>query len=123
MTRSEATKAIRAKLLELVDDDHSMCQVAAEKGIYCQGFRRLSDEDLKKRHSWLVRRNPKMSREELEDLANRWQLVRQIVDKVPISCDVQSMEHDTCEGWSTFDDTTLARFYRDLVGVEITIQG
>lgn len=123
MTRDEAIRAIRARLLELVDDDHSMCQVAAEKGIYCRGFRRLTDAELKQRHSWLMRRNPDMSREQLEDFANRWQLARQIVDQVPISCDVQMLEHDTCEGWSTFDDATIARFHRELVGVEIAIRG
>jgi hypothetical protein len=123
MSRDEAIRAIRAKLLEMVDDDHSMCKVATEKNIYCRGFRRLSDEELKQRHSWLLRRNPNMSRDQLEDLANRWQLARQIVDQVPISCDVQALEHDTCEGWSTFDDAAIARFHHELVGVEITIRG
>ena len=122
MTRGEAIRGIRARLLDMVDDGHSMCQVATEKGVYCRGFRRLSDEEMKHRYNWLLRRNPGMSRAELEDLANRWQLARQIVDQVPISCDAQALEHDTCEGWDTFDDETIARYYKELIGCDILIQ-
>jgi hypothetical protein len=39
-----------------------------------------------------------MSREELEDLDNRWQLARQIVGDLPIACDVQQKEGDSCGG-------------------------
>jgi hypothetical protein len=123
LTRNETIHAIRSKLLEMVDDDHSMCRVASEKGIYCRGERRFTEEELKQRYSWLLRRKPAMSREELEDLANRWQLARQIVDKVPLSCDAQTMEHDTCKGWDTFDEVTLARFYHELVGGDIAVKG
>ena len=122
MTREAAISANRSKLLELVDDDHSMCRVAREKGIYCRGFD-VSEAELRSRYSWLTRKNPSMSREELEDRANRWQLARQIVDKVPISCDAQSLEHDTCKGWDGFDDATLARFHQELTGQEVTIGG
>ena len=66
---------------------------------------------------------PDIGREELEDLANRWQLARQIVDKVPLSCDAQAMEHDTCNGWDSFDDGTLARYYRELLGGDIAVKG
>ena len=123
LTRNEAITAIRTKLLELVDDDHSMCRVATEKGIYCRGERRFTDEELKQRYAWLMKRKPDIGREELEDLANRWQLARQIVDKVPLSCDAQAMEHDTCNGWDSFDDGTLARYYRELLGGDIAVKG
>lgn len=119
--REGAIRAIRAKLLELVDDDHSMCQVARDKGIFCRGFD-LSDDEFRQRYSWLTRKDRSMSREELEDRANRWQLARQIVNKVPISCDAQALERDTCEGWDRFDDATLARFYLELTGQEVTIR-
>ena len=121
MTRDQAVRAIRRKLLEMTDDDHSMCQVASEKGIYCRGYRQLSDEQMKQKYEWFLRRNPGMSRPELEDLANRWQLARQIVDKVPISCDAQQIEHDTCSGWDGFSDAELVRFHRDLLAEEIQI--
>ena len=122
-TRDEAIRALRRKLLEMTDDDHSMCRVASEKGIYCRGFRALTDEQMKAKYEWLLRRNPSMSREELEDLANRWQLARQIVDRVPISCDAQQIEHDTCGGWDTVSNADLIRFHRDLLSEEIQIAG
>ncbi len=121
LTRQEAIRAIRGKLLDLVDDDHSMCRVASEQNIYCRGFRQFTDEGLRERYAWLLRRNPNMGREELEDLANRWQLARQIVDSVPVSCDAQALEHDTCSGWEGFDNQTLSRYYREMVGDEITV--
>ena len=123
MSRMEAIRAIRAKLIELTDDEHSMCQVASEKGIYCRGFRQLTDDQLKERYAWLLRRHPDLSRQELEDLANRWQLARQIVDRVPISCDVQTIEQDTCAGWDRFDDAEIVGFYRELLGADVVISG
>jgi hypothetical protein len=122
MSREQAIKLIRAKLMEMVDDDHSMCRVATEKGIYCRGFRPLADDEMKRRYEWLLHRNPNMGRAELEDLANRWQIARQIVDRVPISCDAQTIERDTCDGWDTFDNGTLARFFHELTGGEILVQ-
>ena len=121
LPRRDAIRAIRARLIEMTDDDHSMCQVASEKGIYCRGFRQFTDEELKERYAWMLKRHPGAGREELEDMANRWQLARQIVDRVPLSCDAQQIEHDTCTGWDGFSDEDLARFYRQLLGSEIAI--
>lgn len=121
MKREAAVRAIRSKLLEMVDEDHSMCQVASEQEIYCRGFKRLSDKELRERYEWLLHRNPTMSRVELEELANRWQLARQIVDRVPIACDAQQIEKDTCSGWDTFDSPTIARFYKELIGDDVTV--
>jgi hypothetical protein len=123
VNRADAIAAIRAKLLELTDADHSMCQVAAERGILCRGFARFSDVELRDHYAWLLRRNPSMPREELEDLANRWQLAREIVDKVPISCDAQAQEHDICHGWDDFDNATLSRYYRQMTGHEAKVVG
>lgn len=122
MTRNEAVAAIRKRLLEFVDDDYSMCQVAGDRGIMCHGFRQLTDDELRRRYSWLVRTDPTMSRAKLEHLANTWQLARQIVRRVPISCDAQALEKDTCKGWCDFDDATIARFYEELIGEDITIE-
>lgn len=121
MNRAEVVAAIRKKLLDIVDEDHSMCHVAAQRGIYCRGFRRLTDEQLAQRYSWLLKSNPSMSREELEERANHWELARQIVHDSPIACDAQAMEKDTCCGWDSFDNATIARFYKDLVGEEIKV--
>jgi len=34
--------------MTLTDEDHSMCRVATDWGIFCQGFRKLNDADLQK---------------------------------------------------------------------------
>ena len=34
--------------MTLTDEDHSMCRVATDRGIFCQGFRKLNDADLQK---------------------------------------------------------------------------
>lgn len=122
-TRQQAIRALRRRLLEMTDDDHSMCQVASEKGIYCRGYRQLTDDQMKQKYEWMLRRNPSMSRADLEDLANRWQLARQIVNQVPISCDAQQLEHDTCSGWDGVTDVDLIRFHRELLAEEIEIIG
>ena len=49
-----------------------MCRVAADRGIMCRGFAHFSDAELRDNDAWLLRKNPSMSREELEDLANKW---------------------------------------------------
>ncbi len=115
MTRAEAIRRLREALIAMTDEEHSMCQVATEKGIYCKGFRRLTDTEFRQRYDWLVSRNPKASRREIEDLANKWQLARQIVDKVPLSCDAQLKEHDTCNGWNEFTNAELEGFCREIL--------
>jgi hypothetical protein len=124
ITRDQAINEIRAKLLTLVDDEHSMCQVAARLGIYCGGFSQDSTGELRKRYDWIVKNQPWMKRKEVEDMANRWQLARQFVLGTLISCDTQAEEHErhhTCSGWQGFTDAQLAGFHRDLLGEEIEI--
>lgn len=119
--RTEAIRDIRREILQLVDDDHSMCQVAARLGIYCHGFRQFSDRELMERYEWLVRHRGETNREALEDLANRWQLARQLVRDEELSCDVQTVERDTCLGWDGFPDERLEEFYRKLCNEEVRI--
>ena len=123
LTRERAIEELRTTLLELVDEEHSMCETAARHGIYCRGFRQYSDEELRKRYEWLALRAGASTRAELEDLANRWQLARQLVRGAALSCDVQTCEHDTCSGWDGFSDETLAQFHKQLRGEEIQIVG
>lgn len=121
VTRDEAIRRIRDVLVAMVDDDHSLCQVAAERGVFCHGFRRYSDMEFQQRYEWLVRRNPGLSRDQIEELANRWQLARQIVDEVPLSCDAQQLEHDICNGWDEFSNRDLEKYYRELTGTSVEV--
>lgn len=119
--RDEAIKDIRRELLKLVDDDHSVCEVAGRLGIFCRGFRQFSDQELERRYDWIVKRRNVKSREELEAFANRWQLARQFVQNQKLACDVQLDERDTCDGWDTFTLAQLERFYKQLCSEEVHV--
>ena len=121
LTRSNVIGQLRDTLLRMTDDDHSMCQIAAEKGIFCGGFKQHTEAELKERYDWLARKNPEASRDEIEDLANRWQLARQEYSGLEFACDVQLLEHHTCRGWDEFTNEDLAKFYRELLGKEIVV--
>lgn len=121
LTRTEAIDRLRDELLKLAGDEESVCKVAAEKNIFCQGFHRSSDGGLRRCYSWLDKKRPGMSRAELEDLANRWQLARQEVNQLPIACDVQQKEHDSCNGWDDFSNADLSRFYLELTGRDLVV--
>ncbi len=120
VSRPFAIRKLREFLLTLTDDDHSMCEVAARKGIFCKGFSRWNDDELKAHFAGLAKRK-KLNRWQLEALANKWELARQIVDRVPIACDAQAVEHDTCGGWDDFTNESLAGFCRDLLGWEVKV--
>ena len=121
VSRTAAIGRLRKELLKLTDDDHSMCAVAAEKGVFCRGFRQYTDQELRSRYDWIVQRNPTATRDELEQLANLWQLARQVFDGVPIACDAQQREHDTCNGWDDFTNEELARHWKEILGQDVTI--
>lgn len=119
--RQDAIARLRKELLRFTDEENSVCKVAAERGIFCDGFHRYSDAELRKRYDWIADRRPNLNREELETIANDWQLAQQEVFELPIACDVQQRVHDTCRGWNDFTNEQLARFYQQLTGEEISI--
>jgi hypothetical protein len=114
MRREELIAGLREALVGLTTDEKSMCQVAAERGIFCRGFLQYSDQELRNRYWWLVRKRPDMTRAELENLANEWQLSQQDVRDTALACDVQTKVHDTCGGWDGFTDDQLAAFYKQI---------
>jgi hypothetical protein len=119
--RQQALDDLRAKLLSLTDDEHCTCLVAARLHIYCGGFSQWKYQELKERYGWIVKNRAHVSRPELEDLANRWQLARQFVQGTELACDTQTLEHHTCKGWDGFSDQDLARFYHELLGEAVEI--
>jgi hypothetical protein len=121
MKREDVITGLREALLKLTNDDKSMCQVAAERGIFCRGFRQFTDTELRNRYWWLVRKCPDMTRAELETLANDWQLTQQDVRDASIACDVQNKVHDTCGGWDDFSNEQLATYYTQVTGQPIEI--
>jgi hypothetical protein len=122
MDRNEAIKMLRTELLlRIGNEDVSACTIATRQGIFCRGFARFSDAELRDRYQWIVRRRPNMSRKELEEIADRWQLARQDVRDKRIACDVQQEVSDMCRGWDSFSNDELARFYFEMTGQGIVI--
>ena len=115
ISRSDLIVALRDELSRRAGD-MSICKLAAQTGVFCKGFRRYSDAELKEHYAWISKRNPNASREELEEIADRWQLAREDVLGAKTSCDVQQLEHDSCGGWDDFSDEDLAKFLRELTG-------
>jgi hypothetical protein len=121
LSRAEVINLLRQELVKRADGEKSVCRVAADEGIFCRGFARYTDLELRRRYEWIVRRNPKMTREELEEIADRWQMARQEVEDSPLACDVQQKVHDTCRGWDDFNNEELSRFYYEMTGKEILV--
>jgi hypothetical protein len=108
-------------MLGLVDAEHSFCEVATRKGIFCKGYSQWSFDELKQRYSWITKTRPNITREELEKLADQWQLARQEVFGTSLPCDTQAIEHDTCCGWDAFSDADLARMHGEICGEPVEI--
>lgn len=120
-SRKEAIDRLRDLLGKLTDADHSICEVAAQKGIFCQGFSQFTDQELFKQYKWMVKRLNIRNRQQLEEYANIWQLTQEVASGMPMACDVQCEIHDTCKGWDTFDNQTLERFLFELSGEKVEV--
>jgi len=120
-TREEAIRSLRSALQPMCGADRSMCDVAAEKGIFCRGFSQFDEKELRSKYDWITRRRPKMSRAELEEIADRWQLARQDVRHLPIACDVQQREGDMCRGWDDFNNEQLSQFLLQITGEKVIV--
>jgi len=112
-SRERTIQEFRSVLLDLVNDDHSICEIAARKGIFCRGFGQLSDEELWRRYDWIVERLHPRSREELEELANRWQVSQRLACGTALACDTQAIDRDTCRGWDEFSTERLVELLNE----------
>jgi hypothetical protein len=121
VARAWAIRSLREFLLTLTDEDHSMCRVATDRGIFCKGFRKLNDAELREHFAGIVKRRPGTNRWQLEALANQWELARQTVNELPLACDVQQKEHETCGGWDDFSNEDLARYCAELLGLDVVV--
>jgi hypothetical protein len=121
LSRPALIVALREELSRRARGEMSICRLAAETGVFCKGFRRYTDDQLREHYPWIAKKNPDAPREELEAIADRWQLARQDVVGVKTSCDVQQLEHDACGGWDDFSNDDLARFLRELTGRTVEV--
>ena len=120
-SRDELIAAIRTELVKLTDEENSICRVAAERGIFCKGFNQYNDGELRQKFDWIVRKRPSLTRPQLEQIANDWQLAEQQVHERPIACDVQTEIHDICQGWDSFSNGQLEKLYYELSGAKMVV--
>jgi hypothetical protein len=120
-TRHEAIARLRNALAKLSDDEHSMCQVAAERGIFCRGFRRWHDHEFHERWKAIIGQSTHLTRAQMEELANVWQLSEQIRLRVRLACDAQTISHGACRGWDEFSNEALGRFCDEILGRSIVV--
>jgi hypothetical protein len=124
ISRAKAIVMLRLKFmkeLESSDGETSMCKLAAERGIFCHGFSRYGDGELRRVYDWIAKKDATATREDLEELANRWQIARQEVREMPLACDVQQREHDTCRGWDDFTNEQLAGYVEEVTGKKFVV--
>ncbi len=100
-----------------------MSEVAGKHGLLCRGFAQWDDAEFRTRFDEVARRRPLAGRGQLEQLANTWQLARQIVEQVPLACDLSPAEHRVCMGWDGFTDDDLARYFQEILGEPIAVRG
>lgn len=121
LSRPQAIERIRGALLARAGEEECACGVAARLGVFCGGFRSLSDAEFRRRFHWIARTRPKATRAELEQLAGSYHLGRQEVRGAALCCDVETREHCACDGWNRFDNPALERFCEELTGRPIRI--
>jgi hypothetical protein len=106
----------------MTDEEHSMCQVAADRGIFCRGFRRWNEAEFDRRWQKYIGRSTHLSRAQVEEYANLWQLAEQIRRRVSLACDVHTMgPQGPCRGWNEFSNADLARFCNDVLGENVEV--
>jgi hypothetical protein len=121
-SRAEAISRLRDCLVPMTDGETSMCRVAAEQGIFCRGFRRWSVPEFDRRWRDFIGRSTHLSRAQMEEYANIWQLSEQVACGVSLACDAAAgVPHQPCRGWSEFSNDVLAQFCSDLLGANVEV--
>lgn len=123
ITREVAVARIRQQLIAISEKGKSVCEIAAEKKLFCRGFHRDTDDELRWRYADRIPGALGMTRDELERRANAWHLERQKQEGTLLCCDVQSMCYETCRAWDDFSNEDLERFCRELSGEQVTVSG
>ena len=119
--REEAIARLRAGLLKLSDGEHSMCQIAARLGVFCRGFRRWPDGEFLRRWTRVIGRSTHLTRSQLEQLADVWQLSEQLRLRVPLACDAQTILRGACRGWNEFSNRDLEICCDEILGRNVVV--
>lgn len=116
LSRPELIARLRQRLKTFTDEDHCLCAAVGRLGIFCGGFKALSDAQFRTRFDWLARRHPGEPRQALEELASLYHEGRMEATGAQICCDLETKEHVGCDGWNGFDNETLEQFHLALIG-------
>lgn len=119
--RGEAITRLRQALLTLCDGEHSICQVASERGIFCRGFHRWNASEFDRRWRFAIGRSTHLSRAQMEEFANVWQLSEQLRQRVTLACDAGANGPGGCRGWGEFSNADLSRFCADVLGLSVQV--
>src|SRR5512144_942096 len=120
-SRPEAIARLRETLVRLADNEHSMCQVAADRGIFCHGFRRWDSREFDRRWKQAIGRSTYLTRAQMEEFANVWQLAEQIRRGVSLACATRTHGSGPCRGWDAFSYSDLSRFCADILGRNVVV--
>ena len=120
-TREETIERLRQGLLALCDDEHSMCEIAAERNIFCRGFRRWHEAEFHRKWKAVIGQSTHLTRAQMERFANIWQLSEQIRCRVGLACDAQTIAHGPCRGWEEFGNDTLAQFCSEILEKNVVV--
>ena len=123
LTRPQAIAVLRKGLERLGDPEHSTCYVAAERGIFCRGFRRFDDHEFHRRWSPVLGESTHLNRRQVERLADLWELCEQVRQGARITCDARAASPGPCRGWFEFSDAALGRFCSEFLGRDVTVTG
>ena len=123
-TREETIRTLRSRLTRLAGPDESLCRVAAERGIFCRGFRRWQVAEFHRRWRPAIGVSTHLSRAQMERYADLGQLTEQLCRGVPLACDANRGDDEApCRGWDEFSDVELARFCRELDRQAMSLKG
>jgi len=115
-TREDAIALLRERLARLSDGEHSICKVAAERGIFCRGFRRWNDHEFHERWKTTLGASTHLNRGQMEELAELWQQCEQLSHGIALACDAPPAARAACRGWDEFTDLELRDFCRETTG-------
>ena len=120
-SRAEAISHLRPYLARLNDEENSLCRVAAEKGIFCRGFRRWNVPEFDRQWRDFIGRSTHLSRPQMEEYANLWQLTEQVASSATLACDAAAAVRGPCGGWREFSNEVIAQFCTDLLGESVEV--
>lgn len=115
-TRGEAIERLRSRLIRLGDGEHSICKVAADRGIFCRGFRRWNDREFHDRFKGTLGVSTHLTRPQMEELADLWQLSEQLSQGLALTCDAPCTTGAACRGWDEFTDAEIQSFCCEMIG-------